>query len=366
MRRALVSLVLAVVATAALPAAASAARITSAARPRRPRATGGTAQPVTVHWEWLPTNATVLGGCDNNDPVDFDTAVTFRYCKVGDGNGLTDAREVSLQVDMTPPVVTAATPSRPPDANGWYRSPFQVAFSGTDATSGLAGCTSATYGGPDSASATVTGTCTDKAGNVSTAGAFALRYDATAPTINGVRVVPGDRIVRLRWATADATAVELWRSPGIKGEPQSLVNSRMAGSMADRQVRNGRRYDYRLTAVDEAGNVATRTFSARPGRRLLAPAAGHKVDRPPLLRWTEIRRAGYYNVQLFRGDRKVLSAWPRRPRLKLQRAWRFEGERFRLVPGRRYRWLVWPGRGKRSLNKYGPLIGSGSFTLASP
>ena len=80
--------------------------------------------------------------------------LTFRYCEVEDGNGLRTRVGVPLRVDMTPPVVSAPTPSRPPDANGWYRSPLQVAFSGTDATSGLASCTSTTYCGPDSASAT--------------------------------------------------------------------------------------------------------------------------------------------------------------------------------------------------------------------
>ena len=77
-----------------------------------------------------------------------------------------------------------------------------------------------------------------------------------------------------------------------------------------------------------------------------------------------MRGARYYNVQLFRGKRKLLSAWPGKPRFELERAWRFQGDRFRLKPGRRYRWMVWPGRGKRSRNDYGPLIGSGTFTVA--
>ncbi len=39
------------------------------------------------------------------------------------------------------------------------------------------------YSGPDSASATVGGTCRDKAGNTSSAAAFAVKYDSTAPTV---------------------------------------------------------------------------------------------------------------------------------------------------------------------------------------
>jgi hypothetical protein len=211
----------------------------------------------------------------------------------------------------------------------------------------------------------VSGTCTDKAGNVSQASAFGLRYDATPPTVKRVRSVPGDEEVRIGWDVADAATVELWRSPGIDGASQSVVNRSTDGSIVDRRVRNGRRYDYRLLAVDEAGNLAMRTFSATPGRRLLSPADGITVDGPPMLRWTEVRGARYYNVQILRNGRKLLSAWPSKAHLKLHRAWRFDGHRVRLKPGRRYTWLVWPGRGKRSRNDYGPLIGRGTFTVAA-
>jgi hypothetical protein len=362
MRRALV--VVAIALAAALPAdAAAVPTISFSCEPAPASCEGWYRRPVTVHWEWVPTNATVLGGCNSNDPVDFDTAGEVRYCKVTDGQAVTV--ELPLAVDMTPPVVTGATASRPTDANGWYRSPVQVAFSGTDATSGLAGCTSATYGGPDNPSATVSGTCRDEAGNVSQASAFGLRYDATAPTVKRVDADPGDRMVRVDWSVAGASAVELWRSPGLEGASQSVVNRNTNGKLVDRKVRNGRRYDYRLLAVDEAGNLAMRTFSATPGRRLLGPAIGAQVDGPPLLRWTKVRGADYYNVQLFRGGRKILSAWPAKPRFELERTWRFQGDRFRLKPGRRYRWMVWPGRGKRSRNDYGPLIGRGTFTVAA-
>jgi hypothetical protein len=77
-----------------------------------------------------------------------------------------------------------------------------------------------------------------------------------------------------------------------------------------------------------------------------------------------VRGARYYNVQLLRGDRKILSMWPARARLQLKRAWRFDGHRRRLRAGR-YRWLVWPGRGPRSESDYGPLIGARAFTVPS-
>jgi hypothetical protein len=80
------------------------------------------------------------------------------------------------------------------------------------------------------------------------------------------------------------------------------------------------------------------------------------------LRWTRVRRARYYNVQLYRGARKVLSAWPARPRYQIKRRWSYAGKRHRLTPGR-YVWYVWPGYGPRSKAKYGDLLGRRPFRL---
>ena len=62
-----------------------------------------------------------------------------------------------------------------------------------------------------------------------------------------------------------------------------------------------------------------------------------------MLRWTPVRGARYYNVQLFRKGRKILSAWPRRAHFQLERRWRFKGRKRKLADGD-YRWIVWPGR----------------------
>jgi hypothetical protein len=319
-------------------------------------------QPVTVKWSWLPTDATIDAGCNSNDPVNVDTVRAVRFCKVTDPTDMIATQiEVPLKVDMTPPVVTGATPSRPADTNGWYRSPLQVAFSGTDAMSGLLGCTSATYGGPDGV-VSVSGTCRDKAGNVSVPGVFSLRYDATPPSVTKIGAVGGDHVARLQWQVSGATAVEVWRSPGRAGTAQSLLDTRAEGLVRDQGLRNGRRYHYTVRAFDDAGNATARVYSIIPGRRLIAPASGARFDDPPLLRWTAVRHASYYNVQLFRGRRKVLSAWPAQPRLELERSWRYGGRRVRLKPGL-YRWLVWPGSGPRARNDYGALIGRRSFTM---
>ena len=81
---------------------------------------------------------------------------------------------------------------------------------------------------------------------------------------------------------------------------------------------------------------------AAAGLRLVAPRDHAVVSRPPVLRWTAVAAASHYNVQLWRGNRKVLSRWPARPRLKLHRSWRYNGRSYSLRAAR-YRWYVWPG-----------------------
>ena len=277
---------------------------------------------------------------------------------------VSEALPFSLRYDATPPEVTAATAARRPDRAGWYTRPVGWAFAGRDGLSGLAGCLPVTFAGPDGPLARVGGTCADRAGNVATRG-FALRYDASAPRLRALAGEPGDGVARLRWrAPDDATAVRVTRQPRRTGAPRSVVLRREARGWVDRSARNGRRYRYRITTVDEAGNAATRTVTVRPGRRLLAPRNGGRLRRPPLLRWTTVRDAGYYNVQLFRDGRKILSAWPRGAEMRVPSTWRFAGTAYTLEAGR-YRWYVWPGYGLRSERRFGRIIGSRSFTVSA-
>ena len=321
---------------------------------------------VTIEWTVTPYPGEPILE-DDCDPqtLSTDTAGTAVSCTARDTEISVTHPPVTIKVDKSPPVATGGRPARGPDANGWYTRPVAIEFDGSDPISGLAGCSSITYRGPDSASASVQGTCTDLAGNVSAPFAYGLKYDETPPRLTGVSARTGDRRVVLRWAaTGGADAVEVVRSPGLKGAPESVVVRGRGAAFADTQVRNGNRYWYEVRAVDAAGNVARQTVAAVPRRRLLAPAPGAIVDAatPPLLRWTPVRGASYYNVQLFRDGRKILSAWPTRSRLRLKRTWVFGGSRVRFDSGH-YRWLVWPGRGARSKSDYGARIGIRKFTV---
>jgi hypothetical protein len=88
---------------------------------------------------------------------------------------------VTVQIDQTPPTTVVATPARPPDLGLNYTAPLPITWSATDATSGIASCTALTYAGPDGPAVAPTGTCRDRAGNVSAPLPFTFNYD-TAPS----------------------------------------------------------------------------------------------------------------------------------------------------------------------------------------
>jgi hypothetical protein len=290
-------------------------------------------------------NSAVAGGCTDNAGKSVNASVALNY-------------------DATPPKMTGVVPSRRPDFNGWYSHPISFRFIGTDPFSGIERCSTVTYSGPTAGAGSVVGSCIDEAGNVATL-AVPLRYSATPPPLNA-HISAGDRTVTLRWQkTSGLSSFTISRSPGLYGQRTSVVARGGPGAFTDTRVQNGVRYSYTIRVRDRKGHVAARTVHAMPGIRLLSPLPGSQLGGPPLLRWTAVVGASYYNVQLFRGGDKILSTWPASASLRLSRSWSFRNSRFRLTPGR-YRWYVWPGFGPRAAGRYGPMIGTGTFTAVAP
>ncbi len=133
----------------------------------------------------------------------------------------------------------------------------------------------------------------------------------------------------------------------------------------DRNVRGGRRYTYVVSTHDQAGNRSRGVAAivvVPVASRLVAPADGARVAIPPVLRWRPAQRAAYYNVQLWRSGKKILSVWPARSRLALRATWRYGGRSYRLSPGT-YHWYVWPGYGAKSAARYGRLLLRAKFVV---
>jgi hypothetical protein len=123
-------------------------------------------------------------GCVNG-PVSGEGLHGPFSCSVTSHGGTGAGSTNQIKIDKTPPSISGG-PDRSPDTNGWYTSPVQVTFGGTDATSGLAGCSSTTYSGPDTSGVGIEGTCRDNAGHTSSS-SVAIAYDGTAPTVTGFR-----------------------------------------------------------------------------------------------------------------------------------------------------------------------------------
>jgi Calx-beta domain len=201
--------------------------------------------------------------------------------------------------------------------------------------------------------------------------------DRTPPgEVTNVRITPGNKTITLTWTNprdADFQRVVVMRTGAGKAVQNLAVYDGGGRAFTDRGLRNGSLYRYRISTFDRAGNGSAGVpVAALPQAMLYAPLEGAVVTSPPLLRWKPVRRATYYNVQLYLVRRsgqakalaatKVLSVWPTKTRYKLTQTWRYAGKRYSLVPGR-YTWYVFPGLGKRAANKYGNIVGQSTFTV---
>ena len=268
----------------------------------------------------------------------------------------------TLHYDSTGPKVSVEL-SRKPDSNGWFTRPVVAKFVGTDTISGIASCAPAkTFKGPDGSAEKVSGTCTDKAGN-SAAGSVDIHYDGSGPRLAKLAAAIGDRSATLTWKPpAGVTTVEVVRRPGRASAASSVVYRGRATSFHDANLRIGVAYRYTVTSRDAAGNKAVASLTATP-RALYGPSPGAKVGAGRVkLAWVAAPGARYYNVQLFRGGKKLLSTWPLTTSLSLPRHWVHDGKTYSLKPGT-YHWYVWPGIGARSASRYGAMLGGSTFVV---
>jgi len=161
----------------------------------------------------------------------------------------------------------------------------------------------------------------------------------------------------------DAQTVTLTRQPGAV----TLLDRAPATTRAftDAALAPGATTTYTLTLADAAGNASTATATASAPAATAAQAKTTTSQALPTLRWRARPGAQYYNFQLYRNGRKVLSAWPRRTHYTLRASWRLNRKTYKLTAGR-YRWYVWPGYGPRSRHHYGRLHAKGAVTYPAP
>jgi hypothetical protein len=129
--------------------------------------------------KWTYSGETSTQGCDTQELTADTPGTTLSCTAAAPGQVVTSA--ITVHIDQTPPTAIAATPARPPDSGLFYTAPLPINWSATDATSGVASCTELTYSGPEGPAVAPTGTCRDRAGNVSAPLPFIFTY-GTPPT----------------------------------------------------------------------------------------------------------------------------------------------------------------------------------------
>jgi hypothetical protein len=187
---------------------------------------------------------------------------------------------------------------------------------------------------------------------------------AAPSDVLNLKAEAGDRRVRLSWqAPAGVDHVVISRSLSLGGDAQ-VVYTGSAESFLDRAVVNTLEYRYVVVSVGKDGLASAGVAAtARPRPTLLkAPKDGARLRKSPKLSWVANSEANYYNVQLFRGDKKILSIWPVKPALKLKSKWKYQGHAYKLSRGV-YRWYVWPGFGARKAVDYGEMLGFSTFQI---
>jgi hypothetical protein len=318
---------------------------------------------VSVRWSVTDPESpiTSTSGCETG-PAIGPTTGTTRTCTASSAGGTTSVTTKVIRVDGDPPTGVVASANRAPDANGWYNHAFGVAWSGGDATSGIASCTSTTYAGPDQGGATLSGGCTDMAGN-SASTSFAFRYDATPPQLASVSVQSKDGANIVQWkSSSPADSAAITRVARGKTTERPLFSGTGVG-FVDKKIEDGVEYRYSVRTYDQAGNAsATRTVLALPkvvslGKLGYTP----RTAGQPILNWPTRAGAAYYHVQLFRNGKRILAAWPLSTELPLHARWRWAGRRYRLSPAK-YEWFAWAGFGPRRAARY-KLLGHSTFIV---
>lgn len=172
-----------------------------------------------------------------------------------------------------------------------------------------------------------------------------VRVDWTRPTsITAKRGRPPDLYgwygndVLFRFSGRD-TISGIWRCPARIYKGPNSHRARVTG-----------------TCIDRAGNRASRTFFFKYQEPLLSPRNGKRVWRP-LLNWIAVRRARFYNVQVWRFGQQILNRWPKASQFRMPHTWVHNGVRYRMSSDGRYDWYVWP----RFPRGYGKLIGHRYF-----
>jgi hypothetical protein len=220
----------------------------SASASPAPNANGWNNTNVTVSF----TGADGLSGIDFCDPAEVLSSEgagqsASGTCTDEAGNVSDEATASGINIDKTAPTAVAIA-SPVANANGWWNTDVTVSFSGSDLLSGIDFCSADVVLSSEGAGQSASGTCTDKAGNISAqATAGGINIDKTAPSVSAT---PSPVANANDWNNSDVT-VTYSGTDALSGidscDPADVLDTEGAGQSATG------------SCTDEAGNSASAT-----------------------------------------------------------------------------------------------------------
>lgn len=307
----------------------------------------------------------------------FPVGTTQVTCAATDGSGNHSAQlafDVVVQQGSSPPPPTL-TSTLPPatkrtDATFAFDAAGGAALAckldGPPGAGAFAKCSSPkSYTGLADGSYLFTVRATNAIGNVSEA-SRAWVVDTSPPlSVRGLRTNFGDGWIGLSWrkhSEVDFDRVVISRRRAGTSQWNRIATVRRSTALRDSNVRNDVRYVYALRSIDRVGNRSATAKIEGRASRILGPAYDAVRSVPPLIDWAPVRRATYFNMQLWYQGRKVLSVWPEKSSYRLRADWIYAGRRHTLSSGR-YLVYVWPGFGAKAAASYGSLVGWTAFSM---
>jgi HYR domain len=317
--------------------------------------------------------------CDPASGTLFPLGETGVSCVATDASGLTSAPEsfrVVVQAGPTPakPGIKTSVPPLTTRADAEFEltvEPAVTAVCRLDGPLGGGNFEPCSGGSVQSYSGLVDGAylftvqVTNSIGNINQA-SYDWIVDRTPPdAVAGFSARAAHLRVSLAWTKpidVDYERVRIWRKRGAAGVWKRLADRAAADSFVDRDVRNHVLYRYRIQSLDTAGNLSSRAEVEAWPSPIVSPGYHAVVHQPPLVDWRSAPRATYYNMQVWRDGKKILSVWPARSQYRLRSSWTFQGRRHMFSKGR-VAVYVWPGYGSKAAVRYGPLYGRTVFTV---
>ena len=193
-------------------------------------------------------NSVSKTGCVDQ-AITSDQDVESYTCSATSAGGEAGPESVSIKRDGTDPNAPTASLDPAPNAAGWNNTDVVVHFTATgdNGPSGVDDCTADVPVNTETAGQTVSGTCTDNAGNISAATEVTVKVDKTDPTI-GHTLTPSTGPNTNGWYNSDVEVDFTCADVGGSGI-DSCSGDTTLGEGADQSATG--------TATDLAGNTAT-------------------------------------------------------------------------------------------------------------